>query len=107
MTEEGSGLMVAVDVTMTDSLRLEGVARELVHRIQNMRRSAEFQIDDRIEIFITGETDLITEVTGHYDSYIRQETLSRVIRIGEQETKAYVESHDIEGASVTIAVMKV
>ncbi|MGV2436981.1 MAG UNVERIFIED_CONTAM: DUF5915 domain-containing protein [Anaerolineae bacterium] len=47
---EESGYMVALDVRMTDDLIAEGLSREVVRRIQSMRKSADFEIEDRIRI---------------------------------------------------------
>ena len=48
------GYTIALDTTMNDELLREGLARELVHRIQNMRKTAGFQVTDQITIFYTG-----------------------------------------------------
>ncbi|MEK7216009.1 MAG: DUF5915 domain-containing protein, partial [Chloroflexota bacterium] len=78
--QEERGYVVALDSTVTPELAAEGLARELVHRIQTMRRSAEFDIADQIETWFDGDDELAAVIALHGD-YIKQETLSRSIGI--------------------------
>ncbi len=50
MASEGAPLTVALDITVTDELRAEGVARELINRIQNIRKESGFEVTDRIRV---------------------------------------------------------
>ena len=99
-----AGYTVAVTTNVTEELASEGSAREIVHRIQNMRRSAGFDISDRIETFYRGGAAAEAVFEAH-DGYIRQETLSDVLTRGESPA-AYTESHDLGGAEVTIGVRR-
>ncbi|MCI0438115.1 MAG: class I tRNA ligase family protein, partial [Chloroflexi bacterium] len=71
-----AGYAVAVSTRVTRELAMEGTARELVHRIQNMRRAADFDIADYIVTYYQGDAE-IAEVIAAHEEYIRQETLSR------------------------------
>ncbi len=68
-------LTVALDTTLTDELRHEGIARELVNRIQNLRKSSEFDVTDRINISLN-EDERLKPVVEHFGSYVQEETLA-------------------------------
>ncbi len=101
----GAGYTVAVTTGVSEELRLEGLARELVHRVQNMRREAGFDIADRIDVYYRGQDDVRRVLSVHAD-YVEQETLSRVIVDGEPPEGAYVESHKIDGLALTLGVLR-
>ncbi len=79
---------VAVPTEISPELRAEGMAREIVHRIQNMRRSAGFDIADYIVTYYQGEA-YMKQVVGEYTDYIKQETLSRQLVEGTPEEGVY------------------
>jgi len=81
VASEGS-LTVALDVTITDTLRDEGIARELVNRIQNIRKENGFEVTDRIIIEIEKNNELIEALNRNY-SYICSETLADSMNITE------------------------
>ena len=99
------GYTVAVTTDVSPELALEGLARELVHRIQNMRRSAGFDIADHIVTYYQGSPRLDDVIAAHGD-YIQQETLSRQVVKGRPEPGAYTEAHDVDGAAVTLGVKR-
>ena len=101
-----AGFIVAVSTGLTLELAEEGVARELVHRLQNMRRSAGFDIADRIVTFYSGGAGL-AHVVELFSDYLRHETLSEEVTEGEPPEGAYTESQNIYGADVTLGVMRV
>ena len=84
-----AGLLVAVSTEVTPELLLEGQARELVHRIQNMRRDAGFDIADRILTYYHGED--LTEILAAHGDYIKQETLSTYLIRSPAPDNAHVE----------------
>ena len=100
-----AGYQVAVTTDVSDELALEGLARELVHRIQNMRRSAGFDIADHIVTYWQGAPGLDDVIAAHGD-YIAQETLSRRLVNETPPEGAYVEAHVVDGIEVTIGVRK-
>ena len=78
-------LTVALDITLTDLLKAEGMARELVNRIQNLRKDKDFNVVDRIDIQLQ-EDDSIAEAIKHFGNYIKEETLgeSLVVKVAIQ-----------------------
>ena len=70
-----NGVTVALDTALTPQLIAEGRARELVHRIQTMRKDAGFNVEDRIVTSFDRSSELAS-VIGEFDAYIRQETLT-------------------------------
>ena len=100
------GYIVAISTFIDRTLALEGKARELVHRVQNMRRSADFNIEDRITLYYEGSSDL-DEMICSFGNYIMQETLSEVVLKGGPPPGSYIETVDIDGSEITIGVLKV
>ena len=100
------GYTIAIPTEITDSLRLEGIARELVHRIQNMRREAGFEISDNINVFYEADSAFGTVFSQHGE-YIKIETLASNLEPIEPTTGSYVEDHEIEGHNIKIGVMLV
>ncbi|MDG2498880.1 MAG: DUF5915 domain-containing protein, partial [Flavobacteriaceae bacterium] len=66
---------VALDVTISEALKEEGIARELVNRIQNLRKDSGFELTDRIEVSLQAE-DEIENAVKHNKEYIKLETLT-------------------------------
>ena len=97
---------VGVSVDISEDLIHEGIARELVHKIQNMRRSADFEISDRIEIWINTNSEMNSIIEKHRD-YINSETLSDSMTMSEVLSDLYIESQDFDGIVVEIGVRKV
>ncbi len=89
---EGS-LTVALDLVVTDELRCEGVARELVNRIQNLRKDSGFDITDRVDVVLCpgcADADLETAVAS-FKEYICAQTLARSLSIGPADGGVPVE----------------
>lgn len=78
VANEGN-LTVALDITVTDALKKEGIARELVNRIQNIRKSSGFDITDKIEVTITRHPETEGAID-EYRSYIANQVLAHEIR---------------------------
>ena len=98
-----SGVTVALDVTMDDELKAEGLARELVNRVQNLRKDAGLEITDRIGLSLHADDNIRRALEANLD-YIRTETLAMEVNwIGE----AAGERLELEeGASVWAQVEK-
>ena len=75
-------LTVALDITVTEELRLEGLARELVNRIQNIRKSSGFDITDKITIAVLSFEDMDPAIRA-YSSYIAGQVLAESIEIAD------------------------
>ena len=100
-----AGYTVAIATEVTPELRLEGQARELVHRIQNMRRAADFDIADRIITYYQGDENLSEVVRVHSD-YIRQETLSDELLEAPAPSDAHSEDQNFDGIEATVALIR-
>ncbi|MNK40603.1 Isoleucine--tRNA ligase [compost metagenome] len=75
LVANAGGITVALDITLTDELRKEGVARELVNRIQNIRKDSGFEVTDRIKVYLKDNIILQEAVMANED-YIKSETLT-------------------------------
>ena len=78
-----AGVTVALDVTISEELKKEGVARELVNRIQNLRKDSGFEVTDRIKIVLQEET-LINQTVQDNTSYIKAETLADTLEVVQE-----------------------
>jgi isoleucyl-tRNA synthetase len=92
------GITVAMDITITPALKQEGIARELVNRIQNFRKEAGLEVTDKINVTISS-TDEIAEAVESNKRYIADEVLATAIRIGQFEGIEF--SADIEAVNDT------
>lgn len=95
-------LTVALDITVTDELRKEGIARELVNRIQNLRKSKDFDITDRIAVRVSSNPSFDRAITDFGD-YIRAQVLADSIEIVAQPLEDEIE---IDDEKLTIEVRK-
>ncbi len=92
-------LTVALDVELTPELRQEGLARELVNRIQNLRKASGFEVTDRIEVTIASNQAL-QEALERFGPYVCAQTLAREIRFSEHPEGAV----DVEWEEGTLAI---
>lgn len=83
-------ITVALDINLTDELLDEGIARELVNRIQNIRKDLDFEVTDRIDIKIE-EDDRILNAVEHFSQYIKAEVLADSISTGKIEQGQEIE----------------
>ena len=104
VTSEGK-LTVALDITVTDDLRREGVARELINRIQNIRKDSGFEVTDRIRVEIEAKEAVVGAVAAYAD-YIGQQTLARDVRTTARPEGEFVVDSEIDEEPLKIAVTK-
>lgn len=78
VASSSTGLVVALDATITDELRAEGIARELVNRIQNLRKDTGLEVTDRIRILLQ-QQDTLEKAVRANEVYIKAETLANEI----------------------------
>ncbi len=102
-----AGYMVAVNGEITPELAEEGLAREVVHRIQGLRRAANFEVTDHIETWYDGPGELSRVMRGDFSAYIREETLSERLEAGPPPEGAKAETAKIEGREITLSVRRV
>lgn len=83
LVANSDGVTVALDVTITPDLKNEGIARELVNRIQNLRKDSGFEVTDRIEVALQ-DNELIKTAVNQNLKYIKEETLTAVLQFEPQ-----------------------
>ena len=98
-------LTVAIDTVLTPDLIAEGLARELVRRIQAQRKNAGFNIEDRIKTWYLA-SDELARVFTDWAKYIQTETLTTELVTGEPPDDTFVEKHKVEGLDLTIGLKK-
>jgi len=98
-------LVVILDTDIPPELIAEGMAREIVRRLQTMRRSAGFDIADHITTCYQGEA-YIKQVMEDFAEYIKQETLSQQLIEGVPEEGAFTESYKLAGYDILLGVRK-
>ena len=96
---------VAVAVELSPELKAEGAAREVVRRLQTMRRSAGLDIADYIVAYYQGE-DSIQQVMTKFADYIKQETLSRQLVLAPPPAGSHTEKHRISNSEVLLGIKK-
>jgi isoleucyl-tRNA synthetase len=104
--DHDTGYAVAVESKITQELADEGLARELVHRIQNMRKAAGFEIADHIVTYHSG-SDRVGAVLLEHAEYVRKETLSDDLVDGEPPSDAHGEEIEVNEDTVRLAVKRV
>ena len=104
VANEGN-LTVALDITVTDELRREGVARELVNRIQNIRKTSGFDITDKIDVYIASneETD---QAVKEYRDYMSRQVLANTFEIVDTLSGEGVSELDFDTFKVNIKIVK-
>jgi isoleucyl-tRNA synthetase len=97
---------VAIGTELRPELMAEGVSRELVRHIQNMRRNAKFDITDHIVTYYQAKEPLVNQVMKTFASYIKHETLSEELIDGLAPDGTYGEKHRIANSEVSLAIKK-
>ncbi len=99
-------LTVALDITLTDELKAEGVARELINRIQNLRKDSGLEVTDKIIIQIE-KCEFTAPAIAAYAEYIAQQTLAVEITEADEPTGEFVVSSDLDEVVVKVAISKI
>ena len=104
---------VALDLALDDDLRREGHSREIVHAVQNARKTAGLQVEDRIELWLTGAQALIEVAETHRD-YLTGETLAVGLSLGDDRAagkpdgaNGYSEQTEVDGLALSIGLRRV
>jgi isoleucyl-tRNA synthetase len=103
LEREGSHA-VALDLQLDDELLREGLAREVVHAVQNARKAAGLQVEDRIELALGGDEELLAAARDH-EAYLAQETLA--VRVSFNGATAAAAEAIIEGRPLRVAVKRI
>ena len=102
VASEGA-LTIALDVELTDDLRREGVARELVNRIQNLRKTAGFEVTDRIDTVVYADASEIAPALAAFGEWIGSQTLSRSVTLAPA-AEAPADAREVEWTEGTIQI---
>ena len=103
---EENNYLVALDIKLTDDLVSEGLAREVVRRIQTMRRDADYNIEDKIEMVYTASERLAAAVQQFAD-YIAAETLSQSVQPGKPDNGYFRQEFEFDGEQLTVGVKQI
>jgi isoleucyl-tRNA synthetase len=95
VSSEG-GITVALDTQMSESLLHEGIAREFVNRIQNIRKDSGFDVTDRIKIELHGASDVLQRAVSSFNSYICEETLANSLELATNGSSQLDSAKDAE-----------
>jgi isoleucyl-tRNA synthetase len=103
---EDGDLLVALDTTIDDDLAAEGLAREVAHRLQALRKAAGYEISDRIAVAVAGSTEALAALEAHR-AWLADEVLATELTIGADASLAEAdrsESADLDGQRLDLAV---
>ncbi len=98
-------LTVALDITITDELKAEGVARELVNRIQNIRKDSGFEVTDKIRVEIESK-EIVAAALASYAEYIASQTLSLEVKGSQTPNGEFIIDSEIDEEPLKIAITK-
>ena len=99
-------LTVALDITVTEELKREGVARELINRIQNIRKESGFEVTDRVKVVIE-DKPLVKGAVADFADYIASQTLALEVRLAPAAEGAFVSGTEIDEEPIRIGVTRV
>jgi isoleucyl-tRNA synthetase len=102
----GEGITVAIDTTLTPELAQEGLAREFVRTIQNLRKDAGFNIEDRIVTQYETASVKVREMLDAFGEYVKRETLTTDLRAGSGGDGFVVSETRVEGEPIRIAIQR-
>ncbi|NBW82372.1 hypothetical protein EBR21_11520 [bacterium] len=97
-------LVAALDPTLSEELRLEGLAREVVSLVQKARKTANFEVEDRISLQVVTGNTLFQSAIEKNRGYLEDETLSQCV--GNLENPDFEQTLDIEGHAVTLKLKR-
>ena len=107
VVKDEGGYFAALDPVVTRDLRLEGIARELVSRVQRLRKELGFAVSDRVTLSVGGPAE-IQEAVKAFQKWIADEVLARRVTVGERiEDTHATHTFDLDGQSVEVALERV
>ena len=104
VANEGN-ITIALDVTITDELKQEGIARDIVNRVQNIRKSRDYDITDKISLVFAPNADTDAAINS-YSDYIARQVLATNITIGDINGAEGVETLEIDEIKVDVSITK-
>ncbi len=108
---EDGGVLVALDTTLTDELRLEGAARDLVRVVQDARKDAGFEIADRIALYVSGlgahhAGVSLEQLVERHGGYVQNETIAKELKLAALPAAAHRVNAEIGGVPMEIGVLR-
>ena len=103
---QGEGGELTLDIEISPELKLEGLARDLVRKIQELRKQSGFAVEDRIRLFYDGD-GILADALDRWRDYIATETLAVAVARGEAPDGAFSETLHIEGHDLKVSVVRV
>jgi isoleucyl-tRNA synthetase len=100
---EDHNLKVLLDTELTKELRDEGFVRELVRRVQRLRKEKDLHVEDKIRLFVEDKTGTVSEILDQWQDYLKRETLSAEVLL---ETHEELKSYRIGEKDISIAIEK-
>ena len=101
-----NNVFTILDTTLTEELVDEGLARELISKVQQLRKQADFEMMDRIDICVDAD-EAVVKAISIYDGYIKEETLAdNIISVTDGPREAALETYDLNGHKTGISVAK-
>jgi isoleucyl-tRNA synthetase len=100
-----NGITVALDVTLTTALKEEGIARDFVNRIQNLRKDMGLEVQDKIHIQIAPLNDTVDQALDHFSEYIKTETQALALSLDGNSNKSTI--LDMDEFELAVIVEKV
>jgi len=97
------GLTVAIDTTLTAALRDEGLCREIINKVQNLRKTSELEVADRITLFVGGDDDVTRALDSHAE-HVARETLAKLTTTMDNLPNR--DSFSVDGHEVTVALVR-
>ena len=102
---EESGYIAVIDARLTPALEREGLAREIVRRLQDLRREAGLELSDRIRVTYQGDEAVTAALEAHGES-VREETLADTLELGMPAAGATSSTAEVDGHSLTLGLVR-
>ena len=102
-------MTIALDVTITEALKQEGVARELINRIQNLRKNSGFDVTDKVDVVIYaegGDLDEISASLANFAEYVGSQTLALSVQAAPMEQACDAPEVEWNEGTIRIKVTK-
>jgi isoleucyl-tRNA synthetase len=104
---EDRGTQVLIDARLTDALKREGMARDVIRQVQDLRKTADLQMEDRIELYLGTESDALRQAIAAHRDYIAAETLTVRWATAPLDGAAHRAEVKIDGQALTSMLRKV
>ncbi|MGK4566710.1 DUF5915 domain-containing protein [Flavobacterium sp. 3HN19-14] len=95
LVANANGITVALDITISEELKNEGIARELVNRIQNIRKDSGFEVTDKIKVQLQKNGALEQAINANA-AYVKSETLTEELIFADEVNGTEIEFDDIK-----------